>query len=458
MGVGAVVVAVVAFGVAANDGVGGVDNGVVAAAGVSAGVIDGDVAGLVDVGVGIETVPFALHVRAPLTLRLIDNAPSTSTSLPSTCRVVRCEEFLSGQRLDPTALARLVDEVRLFHEGDVVFARAGQLTSTFGAGATVDRLTTLSSWDRRTSGAYAALRLPWRDIVVEAMTADVISPLELLAARGQGEVVAFGDVAGVVVGAEFGVDAFAPDDLTDAGGATRPGAATRVIGAGVVDVSLPVSLGIFTLAPRLEGGVAVGLDDDGVGVGDGGVGGVGGVGGQVGLQVAFMELRAQGMVSASTPRHRRGLFSSLYLVERRRAVVGSAVDGGGIAHVGAPGGVGADARLDVSVLDGVSGLARLHLEPAAGGNAAELGLGVDIDPVLVSLSVVRRGFVDAAGVVGTDVNAVPLIMAAEASYRFWGPFSLWGRWYRLPRLQEGAVSIDDDVFVGVSFAGALVSR
>ncbi len=448
VGVASVVFVVVA---AASD----VSSGVVVNTAIGGGVIDGDVAGLVDVGVGIETPPFAMHLRAPVTLRLIDNAPLTSSALPSTCRAVRCEEFLRGQDLDPTALARVVDELRFFHEGDVFYARAGQLTSTLGAGATVDRLTTLASWDRRTSGAYAALRLPWRQLVIEAMTPDVVQPWELLAARAQGEALAVTDDVAVVVGAEAALDAFAPDDVTDAGGAVRPGASTRPLGVAVVDVSVPLRWGAFSLSPRIEGGVGVGLDDDGVG--DGGVGAGAAVGAQAGLKAAALELRLQGHLSASTARYRRGLFSTFHLVERRRALVGSAVAGGGVVHVAAPGGVGADVRLDVSVLKDVSVLGRLHVEPAQGGNAVELGAVVDLDPVAVSLSVIRRGFDDVQGVLSTDVENVPLLLALEASYRFWGPFSAWGRWYRLPRLAEGLARVDDDVFVGVAFSGALVS-
>jgi hypothetical protein len=424
--------------------------------GVGVGVVGGDVVAAVDVGVGIETSPFALHLRAPPIFRLVDLPPTVPSSQPSACRVFRCEEALNGQRLDPTALARVIDEVRLFRPGDVVHARVGRLTATLGAAATVDRLTTMASWDRRTSGAFGSLRLPFQELRADVVVADVISPLELVAGRVEGAPLPF---IPIVVGVEGAVDAFAPDDVVDDAGVVGPTVATRPVGAGLVDVRVPITLGVFSLAPRGELSATTGLTADGGDV-DGGVasGGGGAVGLEAGFKVSFVELSGLTMVGASSPGHRRGLFSTFHLVERRRALVGSAVDGGGLVHVPAPGGLSVDVRLEASILDAVAPLLRLHLEPSPGANAVEVGTVFDIDPVQVSVSVIRRGFVDVGGVFDADVDARPVLVAAEAAWRIVGPVSLWARWYRLPRFGGGTLKADDDVLVGVAIAGALQPR
>ena len=453
-----VLLAVAALFIAADVGGTQVPQGLHLGAGVGAGVVGGDVAAIVDVVAGIETAPFALHLRTPLTLRLIDLPPSVSPSSPSWCRLVRCEELLNGQALDPTAIARVVDELRLFRSGDTVHARVGRLAATLGAGASVDRFTTMASWDRRTSGAFASARIP--DVGVDVVVADVVSPLELIA--GRLEVVPLG--LPVVMGVEGAIDAFAPDDVVDDGGVVRPGAATRSLFVAGVDTRVPLLLGPFTIAPRLELAGSTGLRADGGDVGDGELPLAGGIAGGIAggvdaaFKVAFLEVRALGVVGAASPGYRRGLFSTFHLVERRQALAGSVVDGGGVVHVPAPGGVGLDLRLDASVLDAVAPLLRLHLEPAPGANALELGVVVDIDPVQLSLSATRRAFVDIAGVVDSDLGRRPLLLVAEAAWRVWGPLSLWARWYRLPRFRDGTLAIDDDVLVGVSVNGALTPR
>jgi len=425
-------------------------------AGVGAGVVGGDVVLATDIALGIESAPFSLHLRAPPTLRLFDLPPLTSPSLPSTCRIIRCEEALSGERLDPTAFARVVDEVRLFQPGDVVHARAGRLSATIGAGAAVDRLTTMASWDRRTSGAYAALRLPWQRFTLELLTADVVSPLELMAGRGEGEVTALLG-APVIVGGEVAVDAFAPVDATDAGGAVRPGAQTRPLGAAVVDARLLLGEGgVISGGPRLELSAMTGLAG-GAAIGDVPVGGGAAVGGEGIFKVAFVDVRGLAMAGWSSPGHRRGVFQTFHLVERRRVLAGGAVDDATLLGVAAPGGASLDVRLDASVLDVVAPIVRVHLEPTPGGNAVEAGVVVDADPVTVSVAAIRRGFIDAASLVGPDLERVPLLLAAEASWRVWGPLSMWARWYRLPRFsRERGLSVDDDVLAGVSVNGAIV--
>ena len=433
-------------------------------ASVDGGVVGGDVVAGGSVGVGVETAPFALHLKAPLLFRLVDNAPRVDSGAPSYCHVRRCEELLDGQSLDATAVARVVDDLRLFSAEDVVFVRAGALTASLGDGAVVDRVTTAASWDRRTSGLYAALHLPWHQLDAAVFVADVVSPVELV---------------GVHVGADAGLgfygfvdaaaDVFAPHDVVDRFGEVKADARVRTLSSSSMTIGWRAFDGAFDLAPRAEVGVVTGLDDDGF-VDDGGDGdddgygaGAGvGLGVDTGLDVGVVDARLKITGSAGTARYRRALFSTLYLVERRSALVGASVvdDGvaGGVARVAAPGGPGLDVRLEASVFDVAAPIARLHLEEAPGGNAAELGIVVDARDVAVSASVVRRGF-SGADVIGFDVERVPVVGALAASWRFFGPFSVSVRWLRLPRFAgTGGLRVDDDVLVSLSANTVLTSR
>jgi len=225
--------------------------------------------------------------------------------------------------------------------------------------------------------------------------------------------------------------------------------------ASAIDARVPIALGAFAFAPRLELGITSGLAKDG---GDPGVG-VGGAGGfDVGFDGGFVALQARGMLSVAGGGYRRGVFSMLHLVERRRGLLGSVVEGGGLLHVPAPGGVGSDLRLQASILDAVAPLFRLHLEPAPGANAIELGMATAIADVTVSASVIRRGFVDVGGVLDGNLGARPLLLVLEGGWRFWGPLSVSVRWFRLPRFAGGTIAFDNDVLVSLSADGVLVAR
>ena len=160
-----------------------------------------------------------------------------------------------------------------------------------------------------------------------------------------------------------------------------------------------------------------------------------------------MRLKVTGSVASEA--QRRGLFSTLWLVERRAALLGASVDGGGVTRVPAPAGLGLDARLEASVFDVAAPLLRVHLEPAPGANALEAGVVIDVEPVAVSLSILRRGF-SGVDVVGADLRRQPVVGALSLSWRFWGPLSVSLRWLRLPRFGGAGLRIDDDVLVSLS--------
>lgn len=438
-------------------------SGLALGASVDGGVVGGDVVGGASVSVGVETQPFSLHLKAPLLFRAVDVDPAVDASLPSSCHWLRCEELLDGQQIDPTAIARVVDELRVFSPSDLAYLRAGQLTATLGDGGVVDRVTTAASWDRRTSGAYAALRLPWKRLDVALVVFDVVSPAELFGAHVGGA--PFDDdsvFGGVFVFADGAADLFAPVDVVDRFGEVPAGAAVRTLTSSQLTAGWRLLDGTFSFAPRVEAGVVTGLDDDGAADDGYGAGAGVGVGVDSGVDVGVVDARLKLTGSWGQPGYRRSVFSTLHLVERRSAIAGASVDDGGLLRVPAPGGPGFDVRLEASVFDVAAPIARLHLEAAPGGNTAELGVVVDADPVQVSASLLRRGFLG-ADVVGLDVDGVPLVGAVAVSWRFYGPFSISLRWLRLPRFTgasggDGGLRIDDDVLVSLSANTVLTSR
>ena len=433
---------------------------------VGGGVVGDDAAAGVDVVMGVDTAPFSLFLRAPLVLRLVDEAPFVEPSAPSTCRWLRCEEFLQGQTLDPTALARIVEELRFFQPGDPVRVRVGRLLVTMGDGAVVDRFTTAASWDRRTSGAALALRSPWHHAGLDFVVADVLSPGELVAGRidaapfSSGRADDDGLLAPLRVSLDAGVDVAAPVDAVDRFGEIRASATTRPLSSTALAARWQVDGPVWSWAPRVELGATTGLSADG---GDETTPGVGvGAGADVALHTTPLDVRARVGAAWGTPGFRHAPFSTLYLVERRHALLGARADadadaeGRGLLRVPAPGGAFFDVRFEASVLDAVAPLLRLHTGPSPGENLVEVGIVVDEGPVRVGLSAQRRGMTRVQDVVAVDVDALPLTGALEASWQVWGPVSVGARWWRLPRFKgDGALAIDDDVQVFVAVDGLL---
>jgi hypothetical protein len=395
------------------------------------GVVHADGVGVVELGAGVQTEALTLQLRAPLVLRLLDAAPTADG-----CRWWRCEEWLLGGQLDLAAVARIVDELRLGQASDPAFARAGRLVVTLGAGATVDRVTTTASWDRRTSGIWASLRTPWAGLGATAFVANAVAPLELSALR-----LTVAPVPLLALAMEGAVDAGAPLDGVGADGALTAGARTRLLASGTIDARIPIAVGDVVVAPRVEVGATTGLNAGA------------GIGGAVGLDVDVnrggLALQTRATIGVNGVGHRRGVFSTFYLVERRRALVGSS---GGIVDVAAPAGMVVDARVQASVVQAFAPLLRVHLEPATGANLVEAGASIATDSLLLSATVLRRGWTQPAEIVDADVVARPLVLALEAGLRVWGPWSVTGRWFRLPRFRESGVDVtDNDVLVGVSY-------
>jgi hypothetical protein len=451
---GAVFAAAVACAGAVDDEAG--PAGVFVSASVDGGVVAHDVVLGGSVGVGVDSDIFSLRLKAPVLLRVVDVAPAVDPALPSFCTWLRCEELLAGEDVALPALARALSTLRVGRPNQVFHLQAGALTATLGQGAVASRVTTAPTWDQRTSGAYAALRLPWRDLGVDVVVGDVVSPGEFVAARGVVDVVE-GDSVDVAVAVDVGVDAFAAVDVVDRFGQQRPQDDRRPLTSSALSARAPLRLGVVTLAPRAEVGLTTGLSADG------GTDAAAGVGGAVGVDVdvdlGVVDVRADVAGGVVSDAHRRQLFSTLYLLERRAALVGASVEHGSLVRVSAPAGAALDVRVDASVFDVVAPVLRLHTEPAPGANFVEAGVVVDAADFALSASVLRRNVNDVADVVSVDVDAVPVVGAVEAAWRFYGPLSVSVRWLRLPRFGgAGGLRIDDDVVVSLSANTVLTPR
>jgi hypothetical protein len=409
--------------------------GIRVSARAAGGVVGGDGVAVVDLGVGVQTELLTVQLRAPFAVRVLDVEPAA----PRGCRWWRCEEWRLGGQLDLAAVARIVEELRIGQANDAAVLRAGRLVATLGAGATVDRVTTSASWDRRTSGVWGSLRAPWAGLGATAFVANATAPWELSALR-----LTLAPVPWLALAAEGAADAVAPLDGVGADGAVAASASTRLLTSGVLEARAPLSLGSVVVAPRLELGATSGLAP---------VAGLGVAGGlDVDVHHGGLALQARATVGFNGAGHRRGLFSMFYLVERRRALLGS---GNGIVDVDAPAGAILDARLQANVHQAFSPLLRVHLEPATGANVVEAGATFASDALVLSATVLRRGVIEPAHIIDADLEAHPLVLALEGGWRVWGPWSLTARWFRLPRFREGGVDVSDDVLVGVSYNAVL---
>lgn len=430
-----------------------------------AGVIGGDVAGGVSLGVGVETQPFALHLRAPVVFRLVDLPPasggSTSVTLPSSCRVIRCEEWLEGGELSPDALTRVIDELRVLRPGDVFHLRGGPLFVTLGHGQLVSRYTNAADWDRRRSGLYAESNLPWGLTQVQALTGGIFSPQELFGARAAVSPLYDTDdeelldrfLGRLRLGVEAAGDLTAPlGQATDVVGDVRPGSASTPLVGLAADLAWPLfddpaagEGGGVQLEPWIGASVLSGLrNDEGRGLGAGGAAGLEGT-----VDLIVVALRAGIRLLVDGPRHRSALFSTLYDVDRRRFLDADGIYAPvGVAELAAPGGVGGAGSLEVLVLRVVKVGARLHLDPVPEATQAELFAEVAAGPVRVAARALQRAFTDVeSGLRFGDHTYV----VAEATWAVLPPVSLFARWHHTPRFKSGALQADDDVFIGASF-------
>jgi hypothetical protein len=441
---------------------------VVVGAELGAGGVGGDVALMTTLGVGVETEPFALHFEAPLTLRLVDLPPPSDPSLPPICAVVRCEEWLAHGQLSPTSLSRVLDDARFGRPGQLVHARAGAMRITMGQGQLVAGATNAADWDRRKSGAFVNVAVPFARLEAQAVVASLVSPQELFAARVASSPLApfvGGDGAGARllsrgrVGLEIAGDAVAPvGRAIDGTGDVLPSARTRPIVGAATDLAWPLLDDELALqiTPFVGASALTGLSD-GVGAPASGAGVQGGA--SLELDAIVASARLGGRVLVDGPAHRSGVFSLLYDVERRRAArAGGKFHSTGIADLPVRGGVGGSFEADVDVLDLVRLGGRLHLDPTADARLLEGYVDVGIGGFVTGVRAQQRAFVDSRDVAFGDHTFVVL----EASWTFLPPLTAFARWRHAPRFTSGGQgtvvgdpSAADDAIIGVAVTVAL---
>jgi hypothetical protein len=430
---------------------------------VSSGVVDQDVALALSAGAGMELGWLAVHVTAPLTLRLVDLPPATSPALPSCCSWMRCEEWLEAGELSPDALVRLVEDARLFRPGDLFHARAGRLFSTFGHGQLLSRYTNAADWDRRRTGLFLEANLPWGQTQAQALAGSLLSPQDLFAARIATRPFHDDDAAGVFdrllgrlrFGVEAAGDAAAPSGpVTDAFGDIVPGAPTHPLGGLALDVDWPLFEDTgFQLEPWLGGSAVGGLS----GPGGRGVGFGASAGLDVGVDVVVFALHGGARLILDGPGHRSAVFSTLYDVDRRRyALSTGGFSNSGVADLKAPGGIGGAASLELVVLRAFAVGARLHVDPVPEASQLELFADLDAGPVRLGARALQRALREPNDTVAFGDRT---FVVTEAAWAIWPPFSLFARWLHGPRFEDappggyrpGDPVADDDVLVGVSF-------
>jgi hypothetical protein len=423
---------------------------------LGAGFIDHDIVAGTSLGIGVELEPFALHLRVPLELRVVDLPPHVDSTQSAACHVLRCAPWTAHGQLSLASLSRIVDELRVLHPGDLVYVRGGPLLSTLGHGLVVDRYTNGIEVDRRKSGVFVESDLPWAGLVAQAVVGDVLAPQEMFALRVQAQPLGRDDddapsarfVHRLRVGLDFGGDAVAPANAAavDVGGDVVDHAATRPLLSSALDVTWPLldDGGVVQVAPYVAAAGTLGLSAGG-GV-QGGVGGGGALGVDVNADVSAVALHLGVQGTLASPGQRFGVFGSFVDVERRRALAGASTDLGPLVRVPAPGGLGLDVKLDTTVQKHVRVGATMHLDPSPGANALTLFTDVATGPVHVAAWASQRAFVDVASLLRVEHSYA----VVEAAWDVWSPLSIVARYTRGPRFDgSGHVGPVDDVYVGV---------
>lgn len=404
-------------------------------------------------GLGFEHASFALHLRAPLYLSVVDLPPHRENPAPA-CAFVRCAEWLdeSGElRLE--SLSRVVDHLRLGRPGDLFYARAGPLFATLGSGRVVDRYLNSPEHDRRQSGVYARLSLPFAGLSSELVVGNLFAPQRFTGGRLEARPLepllgGLPLVGGLLGRLTLALDGAA--DLTVASPYTFRRDRRATLASGALEALWPLfpEGGLFSFTPFASLGIAHGLSPDGnmplgmaLGLGTS-------AGARAELRVPFVAFRAQASANLDGAGHRTGLFGTLYEVERQRAFAGASQPSGNLVSVPAPGGLGWSARGEVVFLDITRVGLRYLDDTAPGGDLLEAYGEVGFFGFLAGVRALRRGAEGAHDLFALDERT---LIVAESSLRVWGPLSLFARWYRTPRVERsGALRVDDDVLVGVS--------
>jgi hypothetical protein len=417
---------------------------------VEGALLDGDLWAGVSPGVGVELDVFALHLRLPVYGSVLDLEPARDNRPPA-CAFVRCAEWVdeTGKpRIE--AVSRVVDHLRVGRPGDWLYASGGPLFATLGTGRVLARYLNSPDFLRRQSGVYARAQAQELGVAAELVVGNLVAPQELSVARVELRPLrALVDpgawLGGFLSRGRVSLDVGFDGQIGVPRVAGQPGSAAP-LAASAAEIAWPLleEGGVFNVTPWTATGLSWGLSLGGGERADLGVGQSAGA--VVDLRVPFVGARLDAEARLDGPGHRAGVFSSLYEIERRHALAGAS--GVGLAAVPAPGGVGWALGGELVVLDWVRAGGRFTDDSALGGDTVEAWVQAAFFGFAAGTRYIRRGVVDVNDALGFDERTV---IATEASLRFFGPLSVFGRWYRTPRAQrDGSLAVFDDVLIGVS--------
>lgn len=435
--------------------------------GASAAWIAKDPHAGVNLGIGLESERFALHLSAPLWVRIYDlppeDAPAPATPARAFCRFVRCVEWTKGDDVDWGALSRILTELRLGDDADMLYLRGGPLHGHLGTGQLINHVWGSPVWDERQAGVYARAKLPWAKTTAEFLAPGVLTAYALSGARlSTRPVMAFTDDGGdgiagglldslrrLELSLEVTTDLVMP--LQNPALAALPPTSTRPLSAAAAEVAWDLfpSAWWIQATPLLSTSGMWGLSKTGRGAAE--VGGAIGGGARLRFSFPYVAALVEGVGGIQTSAHRASVFGGLYLVERRQLLAPSTTTPIGIGNAPAPGGAYGRFFGEVMVADFVRLGARLQLEELAGANVAEAWADVALWTFRGGARVIRRGLSFDRGASETVFGGTTLL-ALEARWAFWGPFAARARVQRLPRNVGRVLSIDDDIIVGVEAA------
>jgi hypothetical protein len=400
-------------------------------------------------GLGYEHRAFGLHLRAPLYLSVWDLEPAREDRYPL-CGAVRCAEWIDDDGgLRAESLSRLVSHLRLGRPGGWLHLEGGPVFATLGSGRLVDRYLNSPEHDRRQSGVYGKVQAPFAGLSAELVVGNLFVPHKMSGARVSVRPLAplfapqtlFGPLLSRLrLAAEAAADLVAPST-----------SGARPLGAGALELAWPLleEGGLFSLTPFGSAGFSHGLTPDGGAPSAAPLGGGASAGGRIELRLPFVGLRFDGDAFVDGPGHRTGLFTTLYEVERTRALAGASDEGGGLLSVPAPGGLGWRASVELALLDVLLAGARYKDDTAPGGDTLEAWAFLSLFGAQLGLRAIRRDAPSSAPAELLVLDERTLVVA-EGSARVFGPVSVFARWFRTPRHDGKALRVDDDVFVGVS--------
>lgn len=412
----------------------------------SAGVLEQDLWSGVGAELGYEGELFALRVGNPAYIRLYDVPPATARP-PGLCAWLRCEVLGVDEEGDWTAMSQWVRDLRIGTPDSAFYLRGGPMRVSLGDGLLVERHLGSVDPDRRISSLFVRSRLP-QHITLEALLGDLLAPQRLFGFRAQAAPFhwtqhPFWGTAlwrRMQFAVELAGDFSAPDRWRSALDHRPLLAAALELQWPLLEGDAGVQLTPFVATSGMSGLSAAGDEKSQFGAGAR-------LGARTQLRGSWFALRGQGSVGLDSPAHRPALFDTLYAIERHIAWAGASKPGAGLLQVAAPGGSHWQAQGELVMLDALRFGLRYSVDAAPGSATGEAFAEMIWGSLRAAFSGIRRHVsLDTPWRLQDPEN----LWAAEASWGFFGPFSLYSRILRLPRLRGGQAMVWEDVVIGVS--------